>query len=211
MEDGDIVALSRGETLRAPGDQIDLVYFPLSGAVSLVTEMESGEGVEVGIVGREGIVGVEVMFGTGITATRSIVQVPGEALALRQQLFLKRLGLSHPLQDAACRYAGALWALLVQSAGCNRMHPVAERLARWLLMTRDRAESDDLPLTQEVLSQMLGVRRPSVTVAAGSLQDAGLISFRRGRITVLDRRGLEGASCECYEAVQRQFARSSQQ
>lgn len=204
--DLDLVTLNRAETLRAPGETVTHVYFPISGVLSLVTEMASGEGVEVANVGREGIIGLEVMFGVGKASTRSIVQVPGEALAMRTHSFLKYLGQCPELQNLVCRYAGALFALVAQSAGCNRIHPVGERLARWLLMTQDRAGTAELPLTQEVLSQMLGVRRPSVTVAAGMLQDEGLITFRRGRITVLDRPGLEGVACECYAAVQPHFA-----
>ena len=186
------------ETLQEAGDPPQYVYFPTSGIISVLTVMENGMMIEFATVGREGTTGVPVFLGMGDTNMALISQVPGEALRMKRDDFRAQLALN-PEFDAAMRhYAGVMLALVAQSAACNRAHHVDQRCARWLLMTHDQSASDTFPITQEFLAQMLGVSRPSVTVSANSLQSAGLISYHRGEMTIVNRAGLEQASCECY-------------
>lgn len=193
------------EPLHAQAQRVTHVFFPASGVVSSVIDLEGGQTVETGTIGREGLVGVSVLMGESLSPTRTFVQVPGTAhRATRDDLleFVKH----HPqLQTLALRYASVQLATLAQTAACNRVHTVEERLARWLLMTRDRVDSDAFPLTQQFLAEMLGVRRPTVSLAGAILQKAGLIRYRRGEITVLDRAGLEDAACECYRTIRQRF------
>jgi CRP-like cAMP-binding protein len=174
----------------------------------MVIDMSDGGTVEVGTVGREGMAGLPVLNGAERSPTRVYCQVPPcVCRRVPAAAFVAELKRAGPLQTLAHKYAQANLNLSAQSTACNSLHPVEERLARWLLMTHDRVGGDDLNLTQQIVSEMLGVRRATVTTAAGVLQKAGLIAYRRGRITVLDRGGLEVAACECYKVVRAEFDR----
>ena len=207
--------LSQTETVCLPvktvlyeaGEPITHVYFPQSGVISLVNVMSDGGVVEVGTVGNEGMAGLPVFLGAASSPTKAFSQVEGSAKRIEAPAFRHAIDEREELRTVLQRYTQALMSQMAQSVACNRLHTVEERLARWLLMTHDRAGTDQLALTQEFLSDMLGVRRAGVTVAAGALQKAGLISYRRGKITVLDRLGLEEASCECYRIVKSHFDR----
>jgi CRP-like cAMP-binding protein len=195
------VTLRFGDVLYEPGDRIDEVYFPLNCVVSLLTLVQGRLALEVGLVGREGMVGIPLALGVGVSPVRALVQGEGAALKMGAARFRKVLAASAPLRAELHLYTNALMAQVTQTAACNRFHHVEARLARWLLMTRDRAQSAELRLTQAFLSNMLGVRRVGVTQAASALQRRKLISYARGNIHVLSHRGLEAASCPCYEIV----------
>jgi CRP-like cAMP-binding protein len=195
------------ESLQEAGDEPDKIYFPTRGIVSVLTVLENGMMIEFATVGREGSTGVPFIHELRTSPTTLISQMPGEAWCIRTRDFETALKLSPGLAAAMNVYGGVLFALLAQSAACNRAHHVDERCARWLLMTHDQAGGDDFPITQEFLAQMLGVSRPSVAVSAGALQKAGLIQYHRGEVTVIDRAGLEVASCECYRVIALQFDR----
>ena len=193
-------------TLYEPGDYMDHVYFPTAGVISALTVMENAEAVEFATIGNEGIMGFEVLLGSVQAGSRSIVQVDGQAYRMKADCFRAHIAADANVRGVVSEYTAAMLALVAQSAACNRLHAVVARCARWLLMTHDRVEGDEFVMTQEFLATMLGVRRASVSVTAHSLQTAGLIRYRRGRIQILDRVGLETASCECYEVVRRRFA-----
>lgn len=195
------------QELFAPNEPITHVYFPLSGVVSLVSKMADGSIVEVATTGNEGMVGLPVYLGADRMPGSAFSQVPGHGLQLSSPEFRKAVRQSEAFAEMLNRYSQALFNQVAQSAACNRVHPADERTARWLLMTHDRVATDTFPLTQEFLAQMLGVRRAAVNVSAGSLQRAGLIQYSRGSITVLDRRGLEAASCECYKIIRDEYDR----
>ncbi|HEY5293819.1 MAG TPA: Crp/Fnr family transcriptional regulator [Burkholderiales bacterium] len=195
------VALTYGEVLYEPGEEIGHVYFPNDSLVSLLTLVDQHQALEVGLVGREGMVGIPLVLETSISPVRALVQGTGTAMRMKAAPFLKELRQSHALQRELHRYTHTLMAQITQTAACNRFHVVEARLARWLLMTNDRMRTSTFRLTQEFLSQMLGVRRVGVTKAARTLQQNELISYSRGNITILDREGLEAASCTCYEIV----------
>jgi CRP-like cAMP-binding protein len=195
------VTLGFGKILYEPGEVIQEVYFPNDCVVSLLTLVKGGLALEVGLVGREGMVGVALALGGGVSQVRALVQGGGTAMRMKAARFRKELRKSLPLQGELQRYAGALMAQISQTAACNRFHPVDARLARWLLMMRDRGRSSHMHLTHKFLSSMLGVRREGVTAAAGKLQAAGLIEYSRGNIRILNHRGLEAASCPCYDIV----------
>jgi CRP-like cAMP-binding protein len=184
---------------------IEAVHFPEAGMVSLVAELEEGTRQEVGIVGREGMVGTPLVFGVESAFTDMMVQLPGSALRIGAAAFRRELDESPPFRALMLRYCEAANSQIAQTAACNGRHGLEQRLARWLLMAHDRFEDDALPLTQDFLAIMLGVHRPSITITAGILQRSGLIRYANGLITVLDRRSLEAASCECYAIVQRRF------
>jgi CRP-like cAMP-binding protein len=192
--------LAFGEVLYEPGDLISHVYFPGIALVSLITLVDDHLTLEVGVVGCEGMVGLPVALGIGVSPFRALVQGAGMALRMKSSYFVKELRQSTALQRALQRYTHTLMAQFAQTAACNRFHVVEERLARWLLMTRDRVQSTDFRLTQEFLSHMLGVRRVGVTKAAGHLQQRRLIEYSRGNIRIVDQPGLEAASCSCYQA-----------
>jgi CRP-like cAMP-binding protein len=194
------VNLAFGEVLYEPGDQISHVYFPGIALVSLMTLVDDRLTLEVGMVGCEGMVGLPVALGIGVSPFRALVQGAGTAMRMKSNWFVKELRRSTALQRALQRYTHTLMAQFAQTAACNRFHVVEERLARWLLMTRDRVQSTDFRLTQEFLSHMLGVRRVGVTKAAGHLQQRRLIEYSRGNIRIVDQPGLEAASCSCYRA-----------
>lgn len=184
-----------------PNQPIPYIYFPVSAVCSLLSVMDDGIATEIATVGKEGMLGLPVFLGTDAMPVQSISQVPGEVFRLKTEV-LKRVIKHQPaLVDILLRYTQALFTQTAQSAACNRRHPIEERCSRWLLMTQDRVQSDSFFLTQEFLAQMLGVRRGTVNLAAGILQKAGLITYNRGIVTVLDRPGLESATCECYRII----------
>ncbi len=201
------VALLVPQVLYAAGQPIPAVHFVETGWVSMVARLEGGDLAEVGLVGREGMVGLSLALGADAASTEAMVQGTGTALRMDAAAFRQALAGSAALHRLLLRYALAFQAQVSQTAACNGRHRLEERLARWLLMAHDRADGDELPLTQDFLSMMLAVRRSGVTIAAGILQKAGLIRYVRGRITVLDRPGLEAAACECHGAVRREYAR----
>jgi CRP-like cAMP-binding protein len=189
------------QILYEQGGAVDWLYFPESGVLSMITDLDEGESVETGTVGSEGMVGLPAVLGVGISPNRVICQIAGRAKRLPAALVDDiRAGASHWFL-LLLRYANFVNAMAAQTAACNRMHAVDARMSRWLLMTHDRVDGDDFPLTQEFLAQMLGAARPTVNIAGATLQKAGLIRYTRGRITVLDRPGLESASCECYRRI----------
>ena len=199
--------LAQGQVLMEVGAPIERAYFPEEGIISSVCVFHNGTKAEVATVGPEGFVGVVAALGGRHALARQIVQVPGTALSLEADVFRRLLDEEPALRSVVFAYAQAHIAQALQYVACNSMHNVEERCARWLLMCHDRMTSDDFPLTQEFLAEMLGVHRPTVSVAAKSLQRAGLIHYIRGHVTVLDREGLEAASCECYGMLRFQFER----
>lgn len=195
------VTLNLGEVLYEPGQAIRFVYFPGASLVSLLTLADGHLALEVGLIGREGMVGIPLVLGHNVSTVRALVQGSGTAVRMASAPFLARFRLSPPLQRSLYRYTHTLMAQISQTAACNRFHVVEMRLARWLLMTHDRVKSDQFRMTHEFLGHMLGVRRAGVTKAAQALQNGKLIRYSRGSITVLDRRGLEAAACQCYQVV----------
>jgi CRP-like cAMP-binding protein len=203
------VPITPHDMLYEPGDSMRKVYFPIVGVISLMTPLLDDHPIETATVGNEGMVGVHAFLGGGpLGNALAVCQVPGSMLVLDADTFRAEANGTGKLRSVMLAYAQALFAQISQSVACNGAHEIQQRTAKWLLETHDRAGgADEFQLTQEFLSEMLGVRRPSVSVAAGTLQNAGLIEYRRGKITVLDRSGLEEASCECYEAVRTEFSR----
>ena len=197
------VTLTHGEVLYEPGQRVRHVYFPSDAHVSLLVVVAGGKALEVGLIGREGMVGIALALGVEHSPVRALVQGSGTAMRMRGGAFLVALARCAPLQHELYRYAYAKLAQARQTAACNRFHHVGERLARWLLMTSDRMRSDHFHLTHEFLADVLGVRRVGVTNAAGDLQRRKLIGYRRGDIMILDRGGLEDASCSCYAIVRK--------
>jgi CRP-like cAMP-binding protein len=197
------------EMLVGPGQPMREVYFPTSGVISLMTALADGSAVEVATVGPEGMVGVHEFLGGGILDnSQATSQVPGEMLVMPLAAFRAEAAGDGRLPDVMRAYTRALFSQISQAVACNGVHEVHRRVAKWLLQTHDRVQGDSFRLTQEFLADMLGVTRPSVSVAASNLQSAGLIRYRRGVITILDRPGLEKASCECYGAVIREYDRA---
>ena len=195
------VSLVLGEELYEPGDAIKYVYFPNDSIISLISKLSETSWLEVGMVGNEGMAGLAVFMGVNFSSTRALVQGSGTAMRMSSaavRMEANRLGSLHRLLH---RYSHSLLNQVSQSSACNRFHLVNARLARWLLMTKDRLGVEEFPLTQEFLSHMLGVRREGVSKAAGALQAAKLIRYSRGIITLLDRRGLEAKSCDCYAII----------
>lgn len=190
-----------------PNGPIKHVYFPISCVISLVTYLKDGASVEMATIGLEGMVGLPIFLGTDTMPSRAFGQVPGDALRITAAAFTAEIERNGPLVRVLNRYTQALFNQVAQTTACNRVHLVEQRCARWLLQTHDRVASDQFLLTQEFLAQMLGVRRSGVSAAAGLLQKAGLIRYARGRVTVLDRSGLESAACECYGVIKREFDR----
>ena len=202
------VPIQPHDMLHRPGESMSNVYFPLSGVISLMTPLEDGSAVETATVGYEGMVGIHAFFGGGVIGNAlAMGQVPGEALRMNADHFRAEVDGEGKLRQVMFSYAQALFAQIAQGVACNGAHTIPERCARWLLECHDRAGSDRFLLTHEFLADMLGVRRPSVTVAARTLQNAGVIEYSRGRISVLDREGLEEASCECYRVVKDEYRR----
>ena len=195
------VALTFGEVLHEPGERIQHVYFPSDSLVSLLTVVEGHLALEVGMVGSEGMVGVPLYLGTNVSPVRALVQGAGAAMRMKSARFSEEIRKSPQLQRELSRYTRALMAQITQTAACNRFHVVEARLARWLLMTRDRVRTDEFRLTHAFLGHMLGVRRVGVTTAARALQKRKLIAYSRGKISILDHRRLERAACSCYKLV----------
>ena len=196
-----------GETVCEPGIQMRHVYFPTTCIVSLLYVMEDGASAEIAVVGNEGIVGVSLFMGGETTTSRAVVQSAGHAYRLKGQLLKDAFFRAGPMQRLLLRYTQALLTQMAQTAVCNRHHTVDQQLCRWLLLSLDRLTSNELTMTQELIANMLGVRREGVTEAAGKLQRAGLIHYSRGHITVVDRPGLESRVCECYQVVKKEFER----
>ncbi len=201
------VAAEAKVILFRPNASIGHVYFPLSGMVSMVLSSRSGATVEVGTVGNEGMVGLPIYFGAKSSPTEGIWQVSGEALRMKAKDFVHELDRGGVLRSVLQRFSQTLMNQISQSILCTNLHRIDRRLARWLLMTHDRAGTDEFELTQQFVAQMLAVRRPSVTVAAGILQKAGLIRYTRGTLTVVDRGRLEASACECYGVVKKESER----
>ncbi len=202
-----LVSLPIRQVLYEPGEPITHVYFPIKAVVSLVTTMEDGSTVEVGLVSNEGMVGMPVILGGKATTTTAFVQIPDGAMCMDANILKSEFNRGGALQSLLLRYVQAVYTEISQGSACNRLHILEARLARWLLTVSDRLELDDFPLTQEFISQMLGVRRAGVTEGANSLSRAGMISYHRGLINILNREALEKTSCECYRVIQNEFAR----
>jgi CRP-like cAMP-binding protein len=200
----EFVEMRAYDLLNEMGESIEFCYFMNSGMTSILTIMGDGKGVEVGLTGKEGFIGLPLVVGLKTSATRAIVQITGSAFRVSASKILEALAKCPQLAKRLNRYAQELAMQATQVAACNRLHEVEQRLARWLLMSQDRVGGDVVPLTQEFLSHMLGTRRASVTVAAGVLQKAGLIKYSRGAVTIVDRNQLEDAACECYAIINRQ-------
>jgi CRP-like cAMP-binding protein len=203
----ELVPLPLGDVVYESGSRLSHVYFPTDSIVSLLYVMEDGASAEIAVVGNEGIVGVSLFMGGETTPSRAVVQSAGHAYRLKAQLLKREFNRVGPLMHLLLRYTQALITQMAQTAVCNRHHSVDQQLCRWLLLSLDRLPSNELTMTQELIANMLGVRREGVTEAAGNLQSAGLIKYNRGRITVLDRRRLEARSCECYAVVKKEFDR----
>jgi CRP-like cAMP-binding protein len=201
------VDLPHGLLLLRPNKLIDHVYFPQSGMVSLVLTLEDGSAIEVGLVGREGMVGALAPLGATAMSGEARVQMAGTALRMRAGVLRSEAARNPRLMDLLLRYVQALFAQVSQSVACNGRHPLKARMARWLLMVQDCAESAEVPLSHEFLATMLGVRRAGITVAAAEFKETGLVENRRGRFIIRDRDGLEEAACECYQAVRTQYTR----
>lgn len=202
------VTLSFKQAVHEQGKAIEYAWFPESGVISLVKQLDDGNAIETGTVGNEGMVGLSAVFGVNRASSRAFCQVPGRALRLSAEVVLAERRRGGQFAELLLRYANATMAMLAQGLACNRAHSLEERMCRWLLMTHDRVDADSFPLTQEFLAQMLGVRRPTVNLAGTSLQRAGLIRYSRGRITIVDRKGLEETSCECYAHMRDEITRS---
>ena len=201
------VALPLGEMLYEPGVQLQHAYFPTTAIVSLHYVTENGASAESAGVGREGVVGISLFMGGDTTTCSAVVQTAGHVWRVERHLFKQAFEGPGPMQRLMLRYTQALITQMAQTAACNRHHSIEQQLSRWLLLTLDRAPARELVMTQELVANLLGVRRESITEAAGRLQEGGYIRYRRGHIAVLDREGLQTRSCECYEVVKKEFAR----
>lgn len=201
------VPMPLGEVLYEPGIALNHVYFPITSIISLLYVMENGASAEIAVVGNEGIVGVSLFMGGESTPSRAVVQSAGVGCRLKSQLMKEEFNKSGPVLHLLLRYTQALITQMAQTAVCNRHHSLDQQLCRWLLLSLDRLQGDELVMTQELIANMLGVRREGVTEGALKLQKAGLIQYSRGHITVLDRAGLEKRTCECYAVVKREYDR----
>jgi len=203
----EFVNLSLGEILYDSGDEMPYLYFPITSIVSLLYTTESGSTAEMGMVGRCGVVGISVFLGGGTTPNQAVVQIAGGAFRIKAKIIREEFAQGGALQRISLRYTQSLLTQISQVSVCNRLHTFEQRLCRWLLFSHDCVIKDEIVLTQEIISHLLGVRREGVTVVAGRLQDAGLISYVRGHIRILDRQGLEKNTCECYEVVKHESER----
>ena len=201
------VSLPLGEVVYEFGGHLDYVYFPTSAIVSLLYTMENGATAEMGLTGNDGVVGIALFMGGGTMPNRAVVQSAGDAVRMKAKVLQAEFALGGQFQRLLLRYTQALITQISQTAVCNRLHSVEQQLCRWLLLSHDRVNSDELIMTQELIADMLGVRREGVTVAAGHLQDIAAISYIRGHIQILDRRKLEDTACECYRVVKDEFDR----
>ena len=205
--DLELIPMPLGWALYESGDQLGYLYFPTTSIVSLLYVMESGASAEIAITGNEGLVGISLFMGGESTPSRAVVQSAGNGYRLRSNILKREFALGGNLQHLALRYTQALITQMAQTAVCNRHHALDQQLCRWLLLSLDRLHGDELLMTQELIANMLGVRREGVTEAAGKLQDEGLIRYSRGHIKVLDRAKLEKRVCECYAVVKKEFDR----
>lgn len=201
------VSFSLGEVIYEFSGQLDYVFFPTTSIISLLYTMENGTSAEMGLTGKDGVVGIALFMGGGTMPNRAVVQSAGGALRMKAEVLQNEFALGGKFQQLLLRYTQALITQISQTAVCNRLHSVEQQLCRWLLLSHDRLDTDELVMTQELIADMLGVRREGVTVAAGRLQDAGAISYVRGRIQILDRQKLEETVCECYRVVKDEFVR----
>ncbi|MDP2869763.1 Crp/Fnr family transcriptional regulator [Methyloversatilis sp.] len=201
------VDMPLGKVLYEAGTRLSHVYFPVTAIVSLLYVMEDGASAEIAVVGKEGLVGVSLFMGGQSTTSRAVVQSAGEGYRLKSNLMMLEFNRAGPVLHLLLRYTQALITQMAQTAVCNRHHSLDQQLCRWLLLSLDRLPTNELVMTQELIANMLGVRREGVTEAAGRLQECGLISYRRGHITVLDRPGLEKRTCECYAVVKEEYDR----
>jgi len=202
-----LVPMRLGEILYEPGGQMQHAYFPTTSIVSLHYVMESGASAETDGVGKEGVVGISLFMGGDTTPSSAVVQTAGHAYRLAGRLLKQEFNRAGSMQHLMLRYTQALITQMIQTAACNRHHSIEQQLCRWLLLTLDRLPSQELIMTQELVASMLGVRREGITQAAGNLQQAGLIRYRRGHIAVADRSGLEARACECYAVVKKELGR----
>lgn len=201
------VTIKLGEVIYESGESLDHVYFPTTSIISLLYLMQDGSSAEMGLAGNEGVVGIALFMGGNTMPNRAVVQSAGGALRLKAKVMQNEFALGSQFQRLLLRYTQALITQISQTAVCNRLHSVEQQLCRWLLLSHDRVKADDLVMTQELIADMLGVRREGVTVAAGRLQDDGAISYIRGHIKILDRPKLETTVCECYKVVKDEFDR----
>ena len=207
LDASEAVQLDFSQVICAPGQHIDHVYFPLDSFISLLAELDDGNSVEVGMIGREGMFGMDLVLGVAESGVRAIVQGAGSALRVPAAAFRAQLESGPALRRLMNRYSAVLIAQLTRTSACNGFHKIDQRLARWLLMCADRSSSDRIHLTQRFLAYMLGVRRVGVTLAASDLQERRLIDYTRGRIRILDRQGLQAMACSCYQADLDAYAR----
>jgi CRP-like cAMP-binding protein len=201
------VSFSLGEVVYEFGGHLVYVFFPTTSIVSLLYTMENGSSAEMGLTGNDGVVGIALFMGGGTMPNRAVVQSAGAAIRLKAKVLQDEFALGGKFQRLLLRYTQALITQISQTAVCNRLHSVEQQLCRWLLLSHDRLKTDELIMTQELIADMLGVRREGVTVAAGHLQDIGAISYVRGRIKILNRQKLEETVCECYQVVKDEFLR----
>jgi CRP-like cAMP-binding protein len=202
-----LIALPLGKALSESGVVLRHVYFPTNSIVSLLYVMEDGRSAEIAVVGNEGVIGISLFMGGETTPSRAVVQSAGYAYQLAGRVLKEAFSQAGAMQHVLLRYTQALLTQMAQTAVCNRHHSLDQQLCRWLLLSLDRLDSNELVMTQELIANMLGVRREGVTEAAGKLQEAGLIHYSRGRIVVMDRPGLEARTCECYAVVRKEFDR----
>ncbi|HEX8706933.1 MAG TPA: Crp/Fnr family transcriptional regulator [Pyrinomonadaceae bacterium] len=201
------IEFSRSERLYLVEERIEYVYFPVGSMISLVSQMADGASIEVGVVGFEGMAGLPFLLGVERSPHETMAQIPGAAMRVSAEVLRAEFERGGALQKRLLRYTQSLLLMTSQLAACNRLHHVDERMARWLLMSYERCNCDELPLTQEFLAMMLGVRRSGVTETAVVLQTDGYINYRRGHISILDRKGLEDVACDCYDILKREFER----
>ncbi len=202
-----LVSLKLGDVLYESGEQMDHVFFPTTAIVSLLYIMENGSTAEIGLVGNEGLVGIAIFMGGGTVPNRAVVQSAGKALKLKAEDLQTEFSRSGMFQILLLRFTQGFMTQISQTAVCNRLHSIENHLSRWLLLNHDRLQSDKLVMTQELIANMLGVRREGVTIAARNLQGKKFISYVRGTITILDRKGLEANACECYRVVKNEYDR----
>ena len=203
----ELIPMLLGDVLYESGAKLQHVYFPTTSIVSLQYVLENGGSSEIASVGNEGILGISRFMGGNTTPSRAVVQTGGHGYRLKSEILMEEFNRAGPVMHLLLRYTQALITQMSQNAVCNRHHSVVQQLCRWLLLTLDRLPANELTMTQELIASMLGVRREGVTLAAGKLQNCGFIRYRRGHITVLDRAGLEGDACECYDVVKKEFTR----
>lgn len=199
------VKLALGDILYRSDEPIKYVYFPHDAMASVIATTTEGQSAEIGVIGREGVVGVDVLMGVDSTTNECMIQLPDTALRIKTEIIRREFKQGGALHDILLRYMHALMMQISQTALCNRLHAVEQRLSRWLLMCHDRSASDELMLTQEFLSIMLGVNRPTVSTTAVILQGGGFIKYSRGKITIIDREGLEDFTCDCYQTVKQEY------